>query len=117
MKRGRRLTRVTAPGVSVGHSAEWAQKDLHGVRLEIPRPSVELRVLARDEARTTGVRTRPWFSSAGAWAAEVILPRPGQAVDQTLGDGAGVRTMAGPRGGPVGCRAGRRCAHGPWDAS
>lgn len=74
---------------------EWAQKYLHGLRLDIPRTSVEPLGLALEGANAKAVRTLQWFMSEGAWADEAILQRHWQEVDQTVGDADGVLTLDG----------------------
>jgi len=73
----------------------WAQQYLHGLRLDLPRTSVEPMGLALHGGDATAVRARPWFSSDGAWAEAALLQRHGQAGEQTWGDAEGVLTLEG----------------------
>jgi SRSO17 transposase len=74
---------------------EGAQQYLHGLWLELPRTAIEPMVLAVEGAQAKAVRTRPVFLSEGAWDDAAILKRHGQAVDQDLGETAGVLTWDG----------------------
>ena len=74
---------------------EGAATYLHGLLLAIPRTSIEPMVLALDGAPPKTVRTRPLFSSEGAWDDEALLHRHGHEVEQGLGEADGVLTLDG----------------------
>ncbi|MGH8058383.1 MAG: IS701 family transposase, partial [Candidatus Entotheonellia bacterium] len=74
---------------------EWAEKYLQGLRLELPRKSIEPMVLALEGAKGKAVRTMQWFISEGAWTDDAILERHWQEGDNVLGEDEGVLTLDG----------------------
>jgi SRSO17 transposase len=74
---------------------EGAEKDLHGLLLEIFRKSIEPLVLALEGAKAQAVRTRQLFISDGTWDDNALLQRHWQAVETWLGADEGVLTLDG----------------------
>ena len=87
--------RSTVPCFNAASQREWSADSLHGLLLDIPRQSIAPMVLALKGADAHAVRAMQQFVSEGAWADRLILERHWRAVDQTLGDEAGVLTLDG----------------------
>jgi SRSO17 transposase len=74
---------------------EWAAKYLHGLRLELPRKSIEPLVLALEGAQPQAVRAMQQFLSEGSWDDTALLHRHWQEVDRELGEDDGVLILDG----------------------
>jgi SRSO17 transposase len=74
---------------------EWAAKYLHGLRLDLPRKSIEPLVLAVEGAQPHVVRAMQQFLSEGSWDDTAILHRHWQEVDRELGENDGVLILDG----------------------
>ncbi len=74
---------------------QWSADSLRGLRLDIPRQSIEPMVLALYGADGNAIRAMQQFASEGAWSDAVILTRHGAEVEVTLGDEEGVLTLDG----------------------
>lgn len=74
---------------------QWSADYLRGLLLDIRRKSIEPMVLALHGADFNAIRAMQQFVSEGAWPDETILNRHWRAVDETLGDEAGVLPLDG----------------------
>jgi SRSO17 transposase len=73
----------------------WAQKDLHGRLLALPRQAIAPLVFALEGPTAKAVRTMPRFLSEGPWQDEGLLHRHWQEVDTALGEEDGGRSVDG----------------------
>jgi SRSO17 transposase len=73
----------------------WSKKYRIGVLMQLPRQSLEPMVLASEGANENALRAMQQFSSEGAWDDAVLLGQQWRAVDQALGEAAGVLTLDG----------------------
>lgn len=74
---------------------DWSEQYPRGLLSALPRKSIAPLVRAVAGADRKAARGLPHFLSAGTWEEGPILRRHGPAVEQTLGDAAGVLTLAG----------------------
>jgi DDE superfamily endonuclease len=74
---------------------EGAGKDVHALRLDLPRKSSALLVLALEGGQHQAVRAMQHFIREGCWAATALLPRHGQEVDHEWGEDDGVLILDG----------------------
>jgi SRSO17 transposase len=74
---------------------EWAGTYLHGLRLDLPRKSIEPLVLAVEGVQPQAVRAMQQFISEGSWDDTALLHRHWQEVDHELGEDDGVLILDG----------------------
>jgi len=77
----------------------WAKKYLEGQLLDIPRKSMEPRVLALEGPNPAAVRAMQQFIGEGAWDDDPLLVQHQRLVDETLGAANGV-LIVDPSGFP-----------------
>jgi SRSO17 transposase len=82
---------------------EQAAKYLQGLLLDLPRQSIEPRVLALEGAQPHAVRAMPQFISEGRWDDTALLHRHWQEVDRDLGEDDGVLILDGSDFPKQGC--------------
>ena len=82
---------------------EWSERYRHGLLLELPRKSIEPRVLALEGPYRKAVRARQQLLRERAWDDAAMLARHWPAVERELGDDDGVLLLDGrdvPTQGP-----------------
>jgi SRSO17 transposase len=86
---------IDSPLLQRGEPREWAQQDLHGLLLDLPRKSIAPMGLALAGAKPTAVRARHQCIGEGAWDDQVLLRRHWQEVDREPGADEGVLSLDG----------------------
>jgi SRSO17 transposase len=86
---------ISSPLFRRREQRQWSQPYLHGLLLELPRKSMEPRVLALDGAHRHTGRAMQQLLREGAREDATLLPRHWQEIDRALGDDDGVLTLDG----------------------
>ncbi len=86
---------IYSPLFARREQAQWAEKYMQGLLLDIPRKSIEPMVLALEGANPNAVRAMQHFASEGTWQDTRLLKQHLREVDQDIGDPTGVLIVDG----------------------